>query len=44
MGLTNRTGVLAGLTVRDFGAVSVHPVVAGWQPMNLRALTLTPVR
>lgn len=24
--------------------ISVHPVAAGWQPMNLRSLTLTPVR
>ncbi len=41
-----RTVTLGTLTVPEAGSasVSVHPVAAGWQPMNLRSLTLTPVR
>ena len=41
-----QTVTLGTLTVPEAGSafVSVHPVVVGWQPMNLRSLTLTPVR
>jgi len=37
---------LGTLTITQAGPqfLSVHPVAAGWQPMNLRALMLTPVR
>ena len=41
-----QTVTLGTLTVPEAGlaAVGVHPVAAGWQPMNLRSLTLTPVQ
>ena len=41
-----QTVSLGTLVVSKAGQVtiSVHPVVAGWQSMNLRSLTLTPVR
>ena len=41
-----QTVTLGTLTVPEAGlaAVGVHPVAAGWQPMNLKSLTLTPVQ
>lgn len=41
-----QTVTLGTLTITQAGQVmvAVHPVAAGWQPMNLRALTLTPAR
>ena len=43
---TFQTVSLGTLAITGAGpvTVSVHPVVAGWQSMNLRSLTLTPVR
>ncbi len=37
---------LGTLTISEAGParVSVHPIQEGWQPMNLKSLTLTPVR
>jgi len=53
-GLAPNTGDYAKYRVVDLGVltvattgsvnISVHPVTGGWQPMNLKALTLTPVR
>ena len=41
-----QTVTLGTLTITQAGPVliAVHPVPAGWQPMNLKSLTLTPVR
>ena len=41
-----QTVTLGTLTISAAGpaSISVHPVAQGWQPMNLKSLTLTPVR
>jgi len=41
-----QTVTLGTLTITEAGpiTISVHPVAQGWQPMNLKSLTLTPVR
>lgn len=40
-----QTVTLGTLTITQAGtaSISVHPVAQGWQPMNLKSLTLTPV-
>ena len=41
-----QTVTLGTLTISAAGptSISVHPVADGWQPINLKSLTLTPVR
>ena len=41
-----QTVTLGTLAITQAGpaSISVHPVAEGWQPMNLKSLTLTPVR